>query len=173
MVSLDTKRIKRNILSLVDFSGLTDISFAYLLGVSDKQIKRIKKDEAEFSISDINKACDFFMKSFEEINNIDLQYESNYRKNLMEAHSGNYEYVKLLTDRPSITYAIKYELLKTKVIPKNGIGVNEIKKIFDSYNWVYSSAYISLALKRNIKLFTVSPNPNRKGSFLYHKRKTF
>ena len=172
MVSLDTKRIKDNILSLVDFSGLTDISFAYLLGVSDKQIKRIKKDEAEFSISDINKACDFFRKSLDDINSADMKYESNYRRKLMEAHNGNFEYVKLLTDRPSITYAIKYELLSTKVIPKRGITVNEIKKIFDSYNWVYSSAYISLALKRNIQLFTVSPNPNRNGSFLYQKRKT-
>ena len=172
MASLDKVRLKQNILRLLDFSGLTDISFAFALNISDKQIKRIKKGEAEFTIDNINKASELFNKSIEELNTTDITYSTGFRVMLMEFHANNTEYIKLLTDKPSLTYAIKYELVLGGNIPKEGITVDKIGKFFDSLNWHYSSAYISLGMARNAHLFDKLENPFRKGSYLYKEKES-
>ena len=170
MASLDKQIIKKNIFKLLDYSGLTDISFAYLLGVSDKQIKRIRKGEAEFNINNINKASDFFETSALSINSASLEIEQQFRSKLIKKHRGNDEYLKLLIDRPSISYAIKYELLQNEKFKGKSLAVKEIKEIFEAKGWSFTSAYISLALKRNSHLFEVTINPTKKGTFLYSKK---
>lgn len=172
MAGLDKERIKQNILRLLDFSGLTDISFAFALDLSDKQIKRIKKGDAEFSIDSINKASEFFNKPVTELNMSSVNYTPGFRSQLMNFHANNSEFLKLLTDRPSITYAITYELVLGDHLPKEGISVEKIGKLFEALNWNYSSAHISLGMTRNIHLFERIQNPERKGSFLYKKRQT-
>lgn len=170
MASLNKDLIKKNIFKLLDYSGVTDISFAYLLSVSDKQIKRIRKGQAEFSIDNINKACDFFDISVLSLNSANLYIDQQFRSKLIKKHRGNDEYIKLLIDRPSISYAIKYELLQNDKFIDKSLTVKQIREIFEAKGWSFTSAYISLSLKRNSHFFEVTINPTKKGTFLYSKK---
>jgi len=171
MDSLDKDLIRNNIFILIENSGISDINFANLLGISDKQIKRIKKSEAEFSINNINKAGDFFNKSLSIINSPKVEFEKDFRIKLIKKHRGNPEYIKLLSDRPSITYAIKHVLIFNEEFSKKGLTVREINDIFKLNGWTFSSAYISLALKRNKQLFNIIPNLLSKALFFTQKKR--
>lgn len=170
MANLNKELIKRNIFKLLHYSGLTDLNFANLLGISDKQIKRIRKGEAEFSIDDINKSCDFFKKSITMINNKEIVIDRLFRDKLIVQHHGNIEYSKILEDRPSITYAITFELLENKTFKSKQLTVAEIKDIFLARNWDYSSSYISLSMKRNEDKIKTLPHPHKPGKNVYTKK---
>ncbi|MFD2962497.1 MULTISPECIES: hypothetical protein [Olivibacter] len=170
MANLNKELIKKNIFKLLDYSGLTDISFANLLDISDKQIKRIKKGEAEFSIDDINKACDFFKKTLASINSKEVEIDRKFRDKLIVQHKGNIEYSKLLQERPSITYAINFELLDNESFKTNGLDVSDISQVFEERGWEYSSSYISLAMSRNAEEIERIPHPTNKRRYAYKKR---
>jgi len=167
MVNLNKKLIKQNIFQLLDDSGLTDLSFANLLDLSEKQIRLIKKNKAEFSIDDINKSCDFFQKSINSINTKELEVDPTLRDKLISAHKNNTEYCALLDIQPSITYAINYELLTNKEFRTKGLGISKIKKLFEKRGWGFESGYISTAMTRNSKTIKRIPDPNRDGWYLY------
>lgn len=169
MAILNKDLIKKNIFILLDYSGLTDISFANLLGVSDRQIKRIKKGKAEFSIDDINKACDFFHQSLKEINNKEVMPPISFRDKLINIHKADTEYNTLLEKRPSITYAINFELLNNNMFKEGNLTVKEIGQIFRNKKWIFTSSYISLALTRNKDKIKIEPHPSKKGTFVYSK----
>ncbi|MFC6100321.1 hypothetical protein [Olivibacter domesticus] len=149
MANLNKDLIRKNIFKLIDYSGVTDVSFANLLEISDKQLKRIKKGEADFSIDNINRACNFFRKSLASINKTELEIDRLFRDKLIVTHKGNIEYSKILEDRPSITYAINFELLSNEEFINKGLTVKKIRELFRARNWEFSSAYISLAMSRN------------------------
>jgi len=167
MANLDEELIRRNIFKLVDHSGLTDVSFAHLLDVSDKQIKRIKKGEAAFSIDNINKACDFFGKSLSSINSKEMKVEDRFRNKLIKRHKGNTEYSKILEERPSITYAINFELLKNESFKTKGLDVSQIHQVFEERGWGYSSSYISLAMSRHKDRIERLPHPQKQKRYMY------
>lgn len=162
--------IRKNLFTLLDYSGLTDINFANLLGVSDKQVKRIKKGEAEFSIDNINKASNFFQKSLANINNKEISLSFDYRDKLTEIHKNNSEYSTFLQNRPSISYAINFELLNNTNFLRGKLEVKTIKQIFKTRGWIFASSYISLAMQRNVVLVKTEPHPTKKGTFVYSKR---
>lgn len=170
MAILNKDLIKKNIFILLDYSGLTDISFANLLGVSDRQIKRIKKGKAEFSIDNINKACDFFNQLLDGINTKEITPDISFRSRLIDIHKDNTEYITLLEKRPPITYAITFELLNNKIFLKGKLTVRDINKVFKDNGWDFTSSYISLSLKRNADKILVEPHPTKKGTFVYSKR---
>lgn len=170
MANLNIERIRNNIWKLLDYSGLTDSSFAILLGVSDKTVKRIRKGEAEFGIEEINKACDFFKKSLTSINSKEVEVDRLFRDRLINQHKGNTEYTAILEKRPSITYAINFELFANKEFKTKGLDVNEIVRLFESRNWNFSSSYISLAMTRNAEKIKRLPHPKRKGWYVYTLR---
>lgn len=172
MDNLNKTLIKKNLFILLAYSGLTDINFANLLGVSDKQIKRIKKGEAEFSIDNINKACDFFHKSLTNINNKEISLSFNYRDKLTEIHKANSEYSTFLQNRPTISYAINFELLNNPSFLLGKLEIKSIKQIFKERGWMFASSYISLAMQRNVMLIKTEPHPTKKGTFLYSKNKS-
>lgn len=171
MAYLNKEIIRKNIFKLLDYSGLTDISFANLLGVSEKQIRLIKKGEAEFSIDDINKACDFFKKSLPSLNNKEIEIDRMFRGKLLAAHKGNAEYTTILDRRPSITYAINFELIENEKFRTKGLGVGEIKDLFATREWKFSSGYISTALSRNADRIDRISNLNREKWYLYTLKK--
>lgn len=170
MNNLNKELIHKNILMLLHYSGLTDINFANLLGISDKQIKRIRKKDAEFSINDINKAADFFKKSISAINSTDIKLDRLFRDKLIVQHNGNAEYSKILEDRPTITYAINFELLQNEKFNSEGLTAGEIKEIFSARGWNYTSSYISLAMKRNENKISILPHPEIPRTNLYSKK---
>lgn len=170
MAILNKDLITKNLFVLLEFSGISDISYANLLNVSSKQIKRIKKGEAEFSIDNINKSCDFFKQSLERINNKEIIPDFNFRKKLLDIHKDNTEYSAILEKRPSITYAINFELLNNEKFLKGKLTVKEIGEIFRDRGWIFTSSYISLALKRNLDKINIEPHPSRKAVFVYSKK---
>jgi len=87
MANLNKELIRQNIFQLLDDSGLTDLAFANLLDLSEKQIRLIKKEEAEFSIDDINKACDFFRKTINNLNTKQIETDYDLRDNLIFVNS--------------------------------------------------------------------------------------
>src|SRR3546814_17745361 len=89
MANLNKELIRQNIFQLLDDSGLTDLAFANLLELSEKQIRLIKKEEAEFSIDDINKACDFFRKTINNLNTKQIETDYNLKDNLILAKKKN------------------------------------------------------------------------------------
>ncbi|MGK6352228.1 hypothetical protein [Parapedobacter sp. DT-150] len=170
MANLNKEMIRQNIFKLLDYSGLTDVSFANLLDVSDKQIKRIKKSEAAFSFDNINKSCDFFGKSLSSINNKEVEVDRRFRDKLIAKHKGNTEYSKILEERPSITYAINFELLENESFKTSGLDVSSISHIFEERGWEYSSSYISLAMNRNAERIARQPHPSKPRRYVYRRK---
>lgn len=167
MANLNKELIRRNIFRLLDDSGLTDLSFANLLDVSEKQIRLIKKNQAEFSIDDINKACDFFRKSINTINSKEVDIDPTLRDKLVIAHKNNTEYSILLETQPSITYAINYELFHNEDFKTKGLGTGKIKELFKKRGWDFKSGYVSTAMARNADKIKRIPDPDREGWYLY------
>jgi len=167
MANLNKELIRQNIFQLLDDSGLTDLAFANLLDLSEKQIRLIKKKEAEFSIDDINKSCDFFRKTINNLNTKQIETDYNLRDTLILAHKKNPEYSTLLEDNPSITYAINYELLRNEEFRTKGLGSGKIRELFEKRGWNFKSGYISTAMVRNADRIKSIPNPKRKGWYLY------
>lgn len=170
MANLNKELIRKNIFKLLDYSGLTDLAFANLLDVSEKQIRLIKSDVAEFSIDDINKACDFFRKSLASINNKEVEVDRMFRDKLIAQHKSNPEYSAILEKRPSITYAINFELLYNEKFLTKGLSVGDIDDLFEARGWKFSSSYISTAMARNMDKIKRIPNPDREGWYMYKVR---
>lgn len=170
MANLNKELIRQNIFQLLGDSGLTDLAFANLLNLSEKQIRLIKKKKAEFSIDDINKACDFFRKTINNLNSKKIEVDFNLRDKLILVHKKTLEYRVLLEDSPSITYAINYELIHDEEFRTKGLGVSQIKEVFKKRGWNFESSYISTAMARNADQIKSIPNPKREGWNLYTVR---
>lgn len=170
MANLNKERIRKNIFKLLDYSGLTDLAFANLLDLSEKQVRLIKNGSAEFSIDDINKACDFFRKSGTSINNKEVEVDRMYRDRLIYLHKNNPEYQTILEKSPSITYAINFELFHDEKFRTKGLDIGEIKKLFEIRGWEFLSGYISTAMVRNADKIKRLPHPKRKGWYVYTLR---
>lgn len=170
MANLNKELIRDNIFKLLDYSGLTDLVFANLLNISEKQIRLIKSGLAEFSIDDINKACDFFRKPFASINHKEIEVDRMFRDKLISQHKNNAEYSTILEKRPSITYAINFELIYNEKFRTKGLGIGKIRELFETRGWKFSSGYISTAMVRNADRIKRIPNPDRQGWYLYTAR---
>ncbi len=155
MAKLNLKNITRNIFKLLDYSGLTDIMFVNILGISEKQLRLIYSDEAEFNIENINKACELFAISINKINNGDIEIESSFREKLASKHKNNDEFNSFLQIRPSIRHAIRFILVQNLEFKNAGLIVSEIENLFLAKGWNYTSAYISTAMSRNDDLVEI------------------
>lgn len=155
MKNLNRLLVTQNILKLIDYSGITDIDFANLLEKSVRTIKRIREQHSLFTIDDINKSASFFQIDILTMNNIKIEFEENFRHKLLAKHKKHTAYSSILEKKPSISYAIKYYLLKEQKI-KVGLTVHQIKEYFSALKWDYSSSYISTAMVRNKDLIEIS-----------------
>ena len=173
MKNLNTDYIRTNIFKLIDSVGISDISFAYILGISDKQLKRIKKQEAEFTLENINKACDFFALSVSKLNSKHLKIDHRLREQLAVKHKNNTEYMHLLSVRPTITYAIKYFLLNDEAFREEGLTVGQVRHVLEEKGWAYSSPYISGSMSRNSDIIEIIGTKTVKGkeANIYRARK--
>lgn len=155
MTNLNLEIITKNIFKLLDYSGLTGIMFANIIGTSEKQLRLIDCNEAEFNIDNINKACEFFALSISKINNEDVDIDNSFREKLASKHKKNVEFSSLLTLRPSIRHAIRFVLVQYPKFKNDGLIVSEIENVFLEKGWRYTSGYISTAMARNSDLVEV------------------
>ncbi|RQO77786.1 hypothetical protein DBR40_07365 [Pedobacter sp. KBW01] len=170
MANLNKENIKHNIFKLLHFSGLTDLNFADLLDISPRQLKYIKNGNAEFSIDSINKACDFFKRSLLAINSNDIELDITFRSKLINIHKNNPEYFKFLSETPSITYAINFELLYNEEFIKDGLEIKDIRRIFKAKGWDFTSSYTSLGINRNQDKILIKAHPAKLRTNIYKKR---
>jgi hypothetical protein len=155
MANLNLEAITKNIFKLLDYSGTTDVNFANLLAISEKQFRLIKNGQAEYNIKSINKACEFFNVSLSKINGKEIEINNDYREQLANRHKDNSEYYTLLESRPPIRHAIKFALLADLEFKNNGLIVGEIREIFIRKGWIFTSRYISTSLIRNSDLVDI------------------
>lgn len=156
MNRLNLSLIRSNIFKLLEFSGLTDIEFANILDISEKQLRLIKKEQATFNDENINKACSFFIISFNKLNTTEIEIKDNYRISLLQRHKNNPEFYKVLESTPSLTFAIKYLLLRNQNFKQHGFSTREIKIFLAAQGWHYTSRYISLGMARNKDLIEIA-----------------
>ncbi|SJN49834.1 hypothetical protein [Sphingobacterium sp. JB170] len=171
MKNLNRLTVTQNILKLIDQSGITDVEFANLLEKSVRTIKRIREQQSLFTVDDINKSASFFQIDIRKMNNSKIKFEDNFRHNLLAKHKHHTAYSPLLEKKPSISYAIRYYLLKEQKF-KIGLTVHEIKEYFSVLKWDYSSSYISTAMVRNNDLIEISQTKivNGKKINVYRKK---
>lgn len=156
MAKLNLEIITRNIFKLLDYSGITDIMFANILSISEKQLRLINSNEAEFNIDNINKACEFFTVSINKINNEHIELDSFFREKLVLKHKNNIEYYTLLEVRPTIRHAIRFALLENSNFVSNGLIIAEIRDLFLKRKWDFASGYISTGMARNKDLVEIA-----------------
>lgn len=155
MENLNLEIITSNILKLLDSSGVADLRFAEILGISEKQFRLIKNEEANFNINNINKACDFFIVNIYKINKSEFKPEHGLREKLANKHKKNVEYYLVLEGRPTIRHAIKFTLLQSPGFISEGLITSDIRSAFLSKGWDFTSRYISTGMQRNLDLVKV------------------
>ncbi|ERJ57933.1 hypothetical protein [Sphingobacterium paucimobilis] len=155
MEHLNLNIISTNIFKLLDYSGLSDLTFANLLGFSEKQLRLIKKHKAQFNIDNLNKACDFFNVALTRINKAEFEPETDLRERLLIKHRKNTEYYTLLEKRPTIRHAIRFILLNHLIFKTEGLGSGDIRAVFLEKDWDFTSRYISTAMLRNSDLVEI------------------
>lgn len=163
MENLNLEIITSNILKLLDFSGVADLRFAEILGISEKQFRLIKNEEANFNINNINKACDFFNIQISKINKATFKPENDLRETLANKHRNNVEYYPLLESRPTIRHAIRFTLLQHPIFISEGLVIGDIREIFIAKGWQFTSRYISTAMLRNLDLVNIIGEKTVKG----------
>lgn len=155
MENLNLEVITMNIFKLVYYSGITDLNFSQLLEISEKQLRLIKSSKAEFNISNINRACEFFDVSLSKMNDRKMVLENNLRETLALTHKNNLQFHTLLIHRPSIRHAIRFLLVQNEDFKNNGFIVSEIRNLFLKRGWDYTSRYISTSMGRNDDLIKI------------------
>lgn len=163
MENLNLRIITINIFKLLDYSGITDLEFADILDISEKQLRLIKKGKAEFNIDNINKACGFFNIQLSKVNKTEVHINNNFREKLAIKHKNNPEFYPILECRPSIRHAIRFVLLLDETFKTKGLGVGDIKTLFESKGWYFTSTYISTSISRNSDLVQVVGKQTVKG----------
>lgn len=70
-------------------------------------------------------------------------------------HKRNPEYYALIEGRPTIRHAIRFVLLQDSEFNSNGLGTGDIRDVFLSKGWNFTSRYISTSMLRNSDLVSV------------------
>lgn len=138
MENLNLDVITDNIFKLLDHSDISDLDFAGLLDISEKQLRLIKKKKAKFSIANINKACDVFDITISTINKNDIMVSDDFRQKLANKHKNNPEYYTFLEGRPTFRHVIRFTLLTNETFKSDGIGTGDIKELLASKGWNFT-----------------------------------
>lgn len=122
--------------------------FANIIGLSKRWLQYVKSGTYDFDHASIDKACKFFNIDF--INLTTLKLKSSYRSSLQKHHKSNLEYSKILSEAPSISYAIEFILIKdNEFIESDGTEIRKIRKILEKYDLTYKSSSLSNELQKS------------------------
>lgn len=170
MKNFDAAITRENIFMLIRYSGITLEHFANVIGLSKRWVQYIKSGTYDFDIESINNACKFFDVDFTKITTAKLKPRLNYRSWLQKQHKFNLEYSKILSEAPSIPYAIEFILIKdSEFIEEDGLEIKSIREIFKKYDLVYASSSLSNELQKS-NFIKFSKHPKKAQTNLYSKK---
>lgn len=162
--------IGSNIKTLREASGLSQIKFAILTGISRASIVNIESGKNGYNLNLLDNILMFYKYKIEDISKQNFVVPLNLREILAEQYKRDLTYSAALTERPTIVYAIKYRLLPTSFLetPKE---INEIRFFFTQLGWNFLGTSIQNALKRMSKLILIEKHAVKANTFVYSKRK--
>ncbi len=169
MAQFDRTIIGKNIKSLREAAGLSQLDFSHLVEISRRSIANIEAGLGGNNLDHLDRIFSFFHVKINDSLKKEIQIPLNFRENLIANHRNNKPLLILLGKQPNIAYAIKYKLLKSDFldIPKE---VNEIKLFFEQYGWQYLGTSISNGLKRESDKILITEHPSKKSTNVYSKK---
>jgi len=159
----------KNILNLIDASGLTENQFAEMMNLSIRKWRYIKKGRVDLKLSDIEKIGNFFYVSVSQLSGTNFKVRNDLRHFLLEKYKNNTEYRAHLEKKPSLIFAIKYVLLSYRGFLEP-MEVKDIQLYFKSLNWEFKSSSISNALIRLREEIDIQPHPSKTKTFTYNAK---
>ena len=163
------KIIGANVKALREASGLSQIKFAILTGLSRASIVNIETGRAGYNIDLLNDILAFYNYKLEDISRDYMRIPDNLRDILAKYHKDDLGRWVTLSEKPTIAYAIKYRLLKTPFLD-NPKEISEIKFFFDQIGWRFLGTSIQNALKRMPNLIIVENHPTKANTYMYSRR---
>lgn len=156
---------------LIRYSGLSLEKTANIIDVSKRWLQYVKKKTHDFDIPTIEKFCAFFNVDFITLTTSKLNLKPDYRSLLQKHHKSNLEYNKILSETPSIPYAIEF-ILTTDVnfIKSEGMEIKEIRNILEKHNLSYNGSSLSNELRKS-EFIEYWDHPTKKNTYLYRIKK--
>jgi transcriptional regulator with XRE-family HTH domain len=170
MTNSTKSQIVHNITRLTEASGLSDIIFADILGLSIRKVRYLKNGTGNLKLNDIENIAVFFGISVSSLSKNKLKISHDLREKLFEKYRNNTEYRVHFEETPTMAYAIKFVLLNY-VGFEQCMEIKDIKTFFKAFKWDFKSSALSHALSRYWDVINISSHPKKKRTKLYCKRK--
>jgi transcriptional regulator with XRE-family HTH domain len=141
------KTIGRNVRKIREASGLSQIKFAMLTGLSRASVVNIESGDKGYNINLLDRISTFSNYKVEQICSADFKVPKNLREILVNHHRADLSNYATLSETPTLVYAINYYLLESSFF-ESPREINEIKLFFERLGWKYLGTSIQNALKR-------------------------
>ena len=163
------KIVGRNVREIREASGLSQIKFAMLTGLSRASIVNIESGDKGYNINLLSKIAAFSTYKIEQISKSDFKVPNNLREILANYHKADLSNFATLNETPTLVYAIKYRLLESSFLdsPRE---ISEVKLFFEQFGWHYLGTSIQNALKRMPEKISIETHALKKQTFTYAKR---
>ena len=162
--------ILKNIINLIDASGITENHFAEMMNLSIRKWRYIKKGRVDLKLSDIEKIGNFFSVSVSQLSSTNFKVRNDLRHFLLQKYKNNTEYRTHLETKPSLMFAIRYVLLNYPGFIEP-MEIRDIQKYFKTFNWEFSSSSISNAMIRIREDINIQPHASKNKTFIYYAKK--
>lgn len=169
MIKLDKKIIGTNVKLLREALGLSQVDFSHLVEVSPGTITNLEYGRASNSLSTLEKILVFFDIELNDLLYEEISISSDFRECFIKEHKTNKELLNLLHKRPTIVYAVKFNLLKSKFLDKPR-EIGEVKAYFENFGWSFLGTSISNALKRMPDVIEIKKHTTKLNTNLYIKK---
>lgn len=163
------KTISRNILTVRQTLGLSQIKFALLCGISRASLINIESTNTGYNLNLLDRILGFCNLSMEKLSMQEFTLPDNFREKLIELYKNNSAVYVILNSKPPITYAVKEKLLKGNFLntPKE---INQIKTFFEGLGWSFNGPSIQNTLKRMPQFISIEQHKTKKNTNLYSKK---
>jgi transcriptional regulator with XRE-family HTH domain len=168
MANYSRNIIGRNVKAVRSILGLSQLKFAELVGLSKPTIINIESAKKGYNLNLLEKIINFSDYSLSDLSNKEFMPDPYLRDILTEKYSKHPEYYGILTKKPEIVYAIKFNLLKSDFL-KTPREINEIRNYFKELGWNYLGTSISNALKRMPEKVLISKHESKRNTNVYLK----
>lgn len=158
--------IGKNIKSLRESLGLSQLKFANLIEISRASLINIESGKKGYNLNLLDKILLFSNYKLEELSKEFFLIPNDFRENLASRYKDDPATYTILNGKPTIVYAIKYKLLNSNFLdePKE---INEIKHFFKSFGWEFNGSSIQNALKRMPTLILIQAHEKKKNTNVY------